>query len=128
MNCFNHRDRPAIGLCKSCGKGVCADCLSEIPNGLACKGSCEDRVNLINRIIDSNTQIVMAARHGLRTRGLLMLLMGMGCFVFSVWAFFESEGSFLPYFLGLLAIVCLLTGVFALSRKEQYPQLEQKRT
>ena len=47
MNCFNHRDKPAIGLCKSCGKALCEDCLTEVPNGLACKGSCEDRVNMI---------------------------------------------------------------------------------
>ena len=128
MNCFNHRDRPAIGLCKACLKGLCGDCITELRNGLACKGSCEDRVDMINRILDSNSQVMSAARHQVRTGGMLSLLMAIGCSVFAVWAHFEMEGSFLPYFLGLLAVFTFLTGVFRLSRKEQYPQPEAKKT
>jgi len=124
MNCFNHKDKPAIGLCKSCLKGLCADCLAELRDGLACKGSCEDRVNRINRIIDSNSQTMNAARHQLRTSGILCLLMGIGCSIFAVWAYFETNG-FLSYFVGLLAMFALLTGVFRLSRKEQFPQIDE---
>ena len=66
MNCFNHRAVPAVGLCKSCGKALCGDCLTELANGLACKGKCESRVAMINRILDSNAKIVSAARHQTR--------------------------------------------------------------
>jgi hypothetical protein len=100
--------------------------LAELTNGLACKGSCESRVNLINRILDSNAKIMSAARYQVRIGGLLSLLMGIGCSVFAVWAYIETAG-FLPYLLGLLAVVSLITGVFRLSRKQQYPQLEEQK-
>ncbi len=126
MNCFNHQDKPAIGLCKSCLKGLCKDCLTELHNGLACKGSCEDRVNMINQMINSNSQVVRAARRQQRTFGVLSLFMGIGCSVFAVWAYFQLKGSFLPYFIGLLALFTLFMGVCRLSRKEQYPQPEEQ--
>jgi hypothetical protein len=74
-------------------------------------------------MIDSNVQFMSAARHQVRTSGTLSFLMGVGCLVFAVCAYFET-GGFLPYFLGLLAIVALATGIFRLSRGEQYPNLE----
>ena len=41
MNCFNHNTVPAVGSCKACCKGLCADCACELEIGLACKGPCE---------------------------------------------------------------------------------------
>lgn len=41
MNCFQHRESLGIGVCKSCGKAVCPDCVIEFPKGLACSIECE---------------------------------------------------------------------------------------
>jgi len=120
MNCFNHRERPAIGLCKSCDKGLCEDCAVELTNGLACKGSCEDRVNLINRMIDSNTKVLNVARHQGKSSGIASLIMGIGFIIFAIWSYREMD-SFLPYFLGLIGIVTLITGILRLSHKQQFP-------
>jgi hypothetical protein len=128
MNCFNHRDKPAIGLCKSCAKALCGDCLTELPNGVACKGSCEDRVNLMNRILDRNSLVLKAARHQIRHRGMIMLFLGTGCSLFAFWAYFEMKGSFLPYFVGFLAVFSFLAGISTLSRSEQFPRIEEKKT
>jgi hypothetical protein len=27
MQCFNHPDRPALGICTRCQRGVCSECL-----------------------------------------------------------------------------------------------------
>ena len=83
---------------------------------------------MINRMLDSNSQVMSAARHQVRTGGMLSLLMAIGCSIFAVWAYFEMEESFLSYFMGLFAAVMFLTGVFRLSRKEQYPQPEVEKT
>src|SRR5437660_197873 len=56
MNCFNHRELPAVGLCKSCGKALCEACVAEVRDGLACKGKCEERVGMINRMIDQHAR------------------------------------------------------------------------
>lgn len=41
MVCYRHRENQSIGICKSCGKAVCADCVIEFPQGLACSTECE---------------------------------------------------------------------------------------
>ena len=57
MNCYYHQDMPAIGLCKSCGRGLCSQCIAEVGEGLACQNRCEQRVGTLNRLIDDNVKI-----------------------------------------------------------------------
>lgn len=40
MICFQHNDNQSIGICKSCGKGICQHCAIEFPRGLACSEEC----------------------------------------------------------------------------------------
>ena len=128
MNCFNDRDRPAIGLCKSCAKALCADCLTELPNGLACKGACEDRVNLLNRIVNRNSQLVTAAQHQIRHSGIVVLLLGLGFLFFAVVAFAEFDNSFVPYLLGFMGAVLLVGAVLRLGGKEQLPKPDKQKS
>ncbi len=128
MNCFNHQDKPAVALCKSCGKALCGDCLAELSNGIACKGSCEDRVNLINRIINRNSQILTAARHQIRHSGLFMLLAGIGFLAFAVFGYIQFPDTFIPYFLGFMGVLIFVGGISRLSRKEQYPRSDQEKS
>ncbi len=60
MDCFNHKNIPAVGLCKSCMKGVCHDCHVEVDDGLACKGSCEDKVEVYNSMIAKSVEYTNA--------------------------------------------------------------------
>ena len=122
MNCYNHRDKPAVGLCKSCGRAVCGDCIAEVDRSIACKGECEDRVRRMNHMLAKNPQIMKAYRGQLRGNGLVAVAVGIGCVVFAIWAHFETPG-YLPYFLGLVAIACLAIGFVRLSRRYRYPAL-----
>jgi hypothetical protein len=54
MKCFNHPDVEAVGICKSCNKGICKECLTEVENGIACKGKCEDEVKELNSLLKRN--------------------------------------------------------------------------
>jgi hypothetical protein len=47
MRCFYHEDKQAVGICKSCGKGVCQECAVDFSKGLACRGHCEESVRSI---------------------------------------------------------------------------------
>ncbi len=123
VNCFNHPDRAALGLCKSCGKGLCRDCLAELQDGLACKGRCEPRVALINRIIDSNKQVLAVARSNMRgvvillfVMGGVFLLLGLGSLVAGHWV----TAAF-PLVIGL--VFCLLAGS-RLRPKAQFPTID----
>ena len=46
MRCFYHQDKEAVGTCKSCGKGVCAECA--IARAI---------IQLIDRNIQSSTAV-----------------------------------------------------------------------
>lgn len=40
MKCFSHSDVDAVGVCKSCGKGVCHSCARVESNGVVCSDAC----------------------------------------------------------------------------------------
>ncbi|MBD5402773.1 DUF2180 family protein [bacterium] len=45
MKCYNHHDRDAFGICKSCGKGLCLECLKEKNGAIVCKkNACSSRL------------------------------------------------------------------------------------
>jgi prefoldin subunit 5 len=51
MRCFYHEEKQAVGLCKSCGKGICKECAVDLTTALACRGHCEESVrSIIQRI------------------------------------------------------------------------------
>ncbi len=42
MNCFIHRELPAIGVCKICSKAVCAECALEGERAITCSPICSE--------------------------------------------------------------------------------------
>lgn len=42
MNCFNHKERPAVGICKNCNRGLCVECAMDLGSGLGCEGKCQE--------------------------------------------------------------------------------------
>jgi hypothetical protein len=57
MKCFNHHDVDALGQCKCCGKGLCVNCLTDLGDGLACKGKHEEIVKQITQLVSTNTKL-----------------------------------------------------------------------
>ena len=51
MKCFYHQQTEALGLCKNCMRGICAECLVDVGNGLACRGGCEEEVRIYNDLL-----------------------------------------------------------------------------
>ncbi len=56
MNCFNHSGAPSVGICKTCSKGLCADCATDLGHGLACKGVHEADVSELHSIIQRSVE------------------------------------------------------------------------
>lgn len=48
MRCFYHQQDEAVGICKNCLRGVCADYGVDLDDGLACRGRCETKVQARN--------------------------------------------------------------------------------
>jgi hypothetical protein len=100
MNCFNHRERAAVAVCKACGKGLCPDCLSQVGSSVACQGSCEKRVAVLDNLIDARLRILAFIPlycSLLIASGLLFLIWGLLSYSAD-----NAGGSFLAVLLGVL--------------------------
>jgi hypothetical protein len=82
----------------------------------------------MNQIIDRNSQVIAAARHQIRHSGVIVLLTAIGFLFFAMVAYVQFEQSFLPYFFGFMGTVLLVGAVLRLSRKEQYPKVDENRS
>lgn len=125
MNCFKHNDRVAVGICKSCGKGLCLECAAQQTNGLACKGSCEERVNLLNKMVDNNAKILTVARYQTKSHAVLTLIFGAVFLVFGgIWATQEGWQRLSAFFV-CAGVVLTGLGILRLNKKSQYPAAEK---
>ena len=43
MNCFEHPQKPAVGTCTNCGRGLCKECTTVVEGQLSCRGTLPDR-------------------------------------------------------------------------------------
>ena len=112
MNCFRHHEQFAVGVCKSCMKGLCTECMVEVDNSLACKNSCEAAVEAINRS-QENQPMIQAYAKAMRIIGPLFLL-AYGIYVLVFWSgIFSTQKD-----LGLagLGLVSILFGIWLFFR------------
>lgn len=124
MHCFRHRDKPALGICKSCGKGLCSECFVELANGIACRTGCEERVALINRIVDNNARVMQVANRQLRIAACAGLLVGIVLIGFAVYTSSRQE-PFLTLFFGTLGIIATAFSLTRFRKAILYPVPEK---
>ena len=51
MVCYYHPDKPAVGLCKHCQRGLCSDCVALVDDSLACKDRHEEQVRAMGSLL-----------------------------------------------------------------------------
>jgi hypothetical protein len=70
MNCANHEQSPAIGVCTACGRALCSDCAIHWQGRLTCKPCLEGSAN--------DPAAATTPRKSPTLAGLLSLLPGLG--------------------------------------------------
>jgi hypothetical protein len=99
MRCFYHPDAEAVGICKSCQKGLCADSAVDVGDGLACQG-CAERVRKLNATLGT-ADAMCASWSAFLGPGMLLvgaLFVAFGILVLAAWddawgaAFFVGMG------------------------------------
>ena len=113
MNCFYHPSSVAVGVCKSCGKGLCPDCAVDLGKGLACRAHCEgdvaEQIRLIEGVVlrqPGNEQVLTSVRATRRRAALFQILFGLGFLICGIYFCFTSTlraGNLLFIFIGLLS-------------------------
>jgi len=111
----DHQDQEAVGICKSCSKGLCGECCSDVGKGLACKTRCEIDVRALNDYIDQNMRaapkVFKSARRKTYYASVFFVLMGVG--FLSMGYIYEED---FHLFLGSLMALYGLFTAFRVSR------------
>ena len=108
MHCYSHPDRQALGTCKACCKGLCAECAVDLGFGLSCRGSHEQRVAEVDALITRNAAVQRAAGRAKYAAPAFYLFMGV---IFAGYGLLSSrEMSFIV----LLGIGFLAFGIYVL--------------
>jgi hypothetical protein len=86
MKCYVHRSDDAVGLCRSCGRGVCPDCAAEVGRALACSKRCEDDVRKVADALKRQVEMMRPigqtfANTATAYRMVRRLLLGIGVLV-----------------------------------------------
>ena len=102
MNCFNHPDVPAVGICKACQKGLCMECAVDLGHGIACKSHQEEVGMLITIQADNKRALqniealirdvpgfflgifLILIGHSMGTDGLLLMFIGVVTFCLTI--------------------------------------------
>ena len=102
MVCYYHHDKPAVGLCKYCQRGLCSECAANAGDSLACRNLHEEQVLAMESLLQKN--ILQSKRVGsdyLRNT----IFYGIVGILFAGFGFSQLR------FLGLQALVYLMIGL-----------------
>ena len=105
MNCYYHPDRPAVGICKHCQRGLCAEDTAIVDDSLACKGRHENEVREMNQWM---------ARNILQSKRIGSVYNRNAIFYFLVGVAFSIYGYSQLRFAGLQGLFLLIVGLFLL--------------
>ncbi len=105
MVCFYHPDRPAVGLCKYCGRGLCAGCAAAVGESLACKDRHEGLVRDLEALQQRNLLQSKRLEANYGRNALFYFLSGAA---FTLFGIYEIRWA------GLQGVFLLLIGLFLL--------------
>ena len=105
MVCFYHPDRPAVGVCKHCQRGLCTSCAVVIEDVLACQNRHEEEVREVEKLI---------ARNIFHSKRVGSTYMRSAIFYGLVGGAFAAFGLYQYVFLGLQAVFFIVLGLFLL--------------
>lgn len=91
MNCYNHTETVALGICKHCNKGICRDCLTDLGDGLACTATCVDEVKSLNETIHKNINASKSTGRNYNAAALFYAAMGLVFILTSLIVFARKD-------------------------------------
>jgi hypothetical protein len=120
MNCFNHRTVTALGICRSCGKALCAECVVEMPNAVSCKGECEARNKMLNSMMNENAKIATTTNTNIRSASVFRIIFGLAFVVFGAWCYARLGKEMGVFFIAMGGLL-IVFGLYFMRRRTQYP-------
>lgn len=123
MKCYYDPTQDAVGLCKSCQKGLSSAFAVDMGKGLACKGRCEADVASLIALIDRNMAVSNASNQILKrhsgTRYGASAFMALIGAVFIIQGILNRSISFTIY----LGVLFFVYGMWNLYRAARYAKI-----
>jgi multisubunit Na+/H+ antiporter MnhB subunit len=83
MRCFVHRDVEAVGTCRGCSKGVCAECVVDLGHSISCRGACEAKAQALHTQSMQSGVLLRAQRRNRFLAPALFIVMGIAIVLFA---------------------------------------------
>lgn len=115
MNCFNHNEKQALGICKHCNKGICMECLTDLGDGLACTATCIEEVQTINKLINHNKKASKTTTGTWKMTGAFYMVVGTLFMTTSIFYFRKPD-----VFLIGLGLIFVLFGLYSVLKSRIY--------
>ena len=85
----------AVALCKSCLRGICAECAADMGKGLACRGKCETEVASLLELQQRNKTAYQKASGSYLRMAAGMAVFGFLLSAFGILGWSGGQGLFL---------------------------------
>lgn len=110
MKCFNHHDRDAFGICKTCGKALCLECMSKNSDNVVCANNlkCQMLAKQNDALVGNANKLYSKENIGrYKLVGIGYLLIGITFAVVCIMTNFSI-------IIGSIAVIFIMLGVISL--------------
>lgn len=121
MKCFNHANADAVGICKSCGRGLCRDCVAQVGLSCSCRGECESVVAAMDELVQRGRSAYQKSSATQLRSGVVIILLG-ALFLFvgvATWSGERTGWNFFMIGAGALFSVLGFSSVYSAIRLRQ---------
>ena len=109
MRCFYHPAAEAVGTCKNCARGLCAECAGTRAGSLACPNRCETAVDALDKLIAGNIRASRVSAYAIGVP-IFFLASGLAILIYSR-SIAAPEARELSFVLGaFITLFALLRG------------------
>lgn len=105
MKCFYHPSVDAVATCKSCGRGLCRECIAEVGLSCSCRNRCEADVATLNDLVERGRTVYKKTSATYFRSGLFTLLAGVPFLVLGAVGVSSGTGGEWGYFLLVMGMV-----------------------
>lgn len=116
MKCFNHPQNDAVGSCKHCLRGVCAQCAKDSGVGLACSEACESQIKSVHALVERNKKLTAFAPKPYFRSALMLTMMAAVFIGFGIF----SQSHFLSVYFIVFGLVVLCGAAFSLLNSRKF--------
>ena len=103
MKCFQHTTADALGICRTCGKGICGTCARDLGFGIVCSDHCAALATAQHQMSERAAQIyrIGGAKQRIPTATMFMGLFGILFTGFGIWDLHNGNAAWIPLIMGV---------------------------